>query len=67
MRGLQGGFNARATISVRGCAVGRKRVINLINGGKTKGAALFHLVLSLLGTSANRVVVGSVRIGRDRS
>lgn len=49
-------------MSVRGCSVRDNGVLKLINGGKTKGAALFHLVLSLLGTSKNDMRVKGVSI-----
>lgn len=65
--GLGGGFNRGVTMSVRRCRVGRNSVLKLIKGGNTKGAALFQLVLSLLGTSGKGMIVGSVSMDLGRS
>ncbi len=64
--GLGGYFNRGITIGISSCVVDRNAVLNLMNGGKTNGAALFHLVLSLLGTSSNRIRVSRVGMSGDR-
>lgn len=67
VRGLGGVCGNGAMLSVSGLNITGNRLVKLMNGGNTNGAALLHLVLSLVRTSSNFIRDGKRGIGRDRT
>lgn len=61
-RSLIGGCGAHAIMGRISVGIGRKRVIKLLNPGKTKGAAAFCVAMKLIAPGRKGVFLGSVRV-----